>query len=175
MVNDLRFSYSGIDFGFNPTPATLANPLANIPFISFGSDVDLPSIGIDSGFPQGRAHKTWQAQDAVSYAVGRHSIKGGIDITFLNVHDTLPLNTRGSITYNFGGGFSSLGNFLQDYTGEDPGTLSKGFGNPNLIANVTMYMPYIEDVWRVKDNLTLNLGLRYEYWGAIANPSNIPR
>ena len=174
MVNELRFSYSSIDFGFDLTPATLANPLANIPWIQFGNDIDFPAIGIDNSYPQGRAHKTWQAQDAISYSTGRHTVKGGVDITFLNVHDTLALNTRGSITYNFGGGFTSLGNFIQDYTGQDPGTFSKGFGNPNLNSSVTMYAPYIEDVWRVKDNLTLNLGLRYEYWGAIANSLQYP-
>ena len=180
IVNELRFSYSHIDFGFDPTPQTVANPLANIPWIQFGNDVDLPAIGIDNSFPQGRGHETWQAQDAVSYSAGRHTLKGGVDIIFLRVHDTLALNTRGSITYNFGGTCpdmnpcSSLANFLADTTGKDPGTLSKGFGNTNLNANVTMYDPYIEDIWRVKDNLTLNVGLRYEYWGAIANTLQYP-
>lgn len=67
IVNELRFSYSNIDYGLDLTPTTLANPLANIPFISFGNDINFPSIGIDKSFPQGRAHKTWQAQDAISY------------------------------------------------------------------------------------------------------------
>ena len=174
IVNELRFSYSSIDFGFDLTPATLANPLANIPWIQFGNDIDFPSIGVDNSYPQGRAHKTWQMQEALSYSAGRHTIKGGMDVTFLNVHDTLPLNTRGSILYNFGGGYSSLGNFIADRTGQDPGTVSRGFGNPNYNTSTTMYAPYIEDVWRVKDNLTLNLGLRYEYWGAIGNNLQYP-
>jgi hypothetical protein len=179
IVNELRFSYSNIDFGFRPTPATLANPLSNIPWIQFGNDINFPGIGIDNSFPQGRAHKTWQAQDAVSYSAGRHTIKGGVDITFINIHDQLALNTRGSITYNFGGTCgsvqcTSLANFILDRTGKNPGTLSKGFGNPNVNSSVTMYAPYIEDIWRVKDNLTLNVGLRYEYWGAIANALQYP-
>jgi Carboxypeptidase regulatory-like domain len=174
IVNELRFSFSSIDFGFDPTPATLANPLGNIPWIQFGNDIDFPAIGIDNSYPQGRSHKTWQMQDALSYSAGRHTIKGGVDVTFLSIRDTLPLDTRGSITYNFGGGYSSLGNFIQDFTGQDPGTISRGFGNPNYNTSTTMYAPYIEDVWRVKDNLTLNLGLRYEYWGAIGNNLQYP-
>ena len=175
LVNELRLSYTNINFSFLQTPATLAGPLANIPFISFGTDINFPSIGVDSNYPQGRTHNAWQVQEALSYAAGRHTIKGGVDVTVLSLNDTNPLNTRGSITYNSGGTdnsgatYTSLGNFIDDFTGADPGTLSKGFGNPSLNTAATMFAPYIEDTWRIKSNLTLNMGLRYEYWGALAN------
>ena len=174
LVNELRLSYTNIDFSFLQTPATLAGPLANIPSISFGSDIKFPAIGVASNFPQGRAHNTWQVQEALSYVAGRHSIKGGIDITVVRFTDTLPLNTRGSITYNSGGGFSSLGNFIDDFTGADPGTISKGFGNPDLNSSATMFAPYLEDTWKIRNNLTLSMGLRYEYWGALANGLAFP-
>lgn len=174
LVNELRLSYANIDFSFPLTPATLAGPLANIPFISFGTDINFPSIGVASNFPQGRAHNAWQVQEALSYAAGRHTIKGGVDITVLSTNDTLPLNTRGSITYNSGKSFSSLGNFIDDFTGQDPGTVSKGFGNPKLNSGATMFAPYIEDTWRIRSNLALNMGLRYEYWGALANGLAFP-
>jgi outer membrane receptor protein involved in Fe transport len=173
-VNELRLSYTNINFSFPLTPATLAGPLANLPFISFGKDINFPSIGVDSNFPQGRTHNAWQVQEALSYAAGRHTIKGGVDITVLSLNDTNPLNTRGSITYNSGGPYTSLGNFIDDFTGQNPGTLSKGFGNPNLNTAATMFAPYVEDTWRIKSNLTLNMGLRYEYWGALANGLAFP-
>jgi Carboxypeptidase regulatory-like domain len=174
LVNELRLSYTNIDFSFLQTPATLAGPQANIPFISFGSDINFPSIGVDSNYPQGRTHNTWQVQEALSYAAGRHTIKGGVDITVLSLSDTNPLNTRGSIIYNSGGMFSSLGNFIDDFTGQDPGTLSKDLGNPHLHTAANMFAPYIEDTWRIKSNLSLNMGLRYEYWGALANGLAFP-
>ena len=174
LVNELRLSYSTINFTFGLTPATATNPLANTPFITFGSDLNFPAIGVSSDFPQGRAHNTWQIQEALSYAAGKHTIKAGIDVTRVSVGDILALNTRGSITYNFGGGFTSLGNFINDQTGQDPGTISKGFGNPNFNTSTTMYAPYIEDTWRVRNNLTLTMGLRYEYWGAMANALAFP-
>ncbi len=169
LVNELRLSYTNIDFGFDQTPGTLTGPLANIPFIQFGNDINFPSIGVDSNFPQGRTHQAWQVQEALSYATGRHTIKAGVDVTVLNLNDTLPLNTRGSIFYNSGGGYSSLGNFIDNFTGQNPGFISKGFGNPNLNSGATMFAPYIEDTWRIENNLTLSMGLRYEYWGALAN------
>jgi hypothetical protein len=174
LVNELRLSYASIDFAFDLTPAAAANSLVNTPFISFGTDINFPSIGVNSSFPQGRAHQTWQLQEGLSHAAGKHSIKAGFDLTVLSVNDTLALNTRGSITYNQGGGYTSLGNFILDQTGADPGTISKGFGNPNLNTGATMFAPYIEDTWRIKNNLSLTAGLRYEYWGALANALPYP-
>jgi outer membrane receptor protein involved in Fe transport len=169
IVNEFRFSYTKIAFSYSLLPATAANPLSNIPWIEFGSDINFPSIGIDHRFPQGRSHKTYQVQESFSYASGRHALKGGVDVTHIVVHDGLPLNQRGTIEYNFGGGYTSLGNFVDDWTGQSPGSISKSTGNSNLDTSATIFAPYIEDTWRVKDNLALNLGLRYEYWGTLAN------
>jgi hypothetical protein len=174
LVNELRLSYTSIHFTFSPTAATLAGSLANIPFIQFGNDINFPSIGIDSNFPQGRGHNIWQVQEALSYAAGSHTFKFGADVTVLNLGDMLALNTRGTIEYASGGKFNSLGNFIGDFTGSDPGTISRGFGNPNVNSSATMYAPYIQDNWRIKNDLTLNFGLRYEYWGALANSLPYP-
>jgi hypothetical protein len=180
LVNEFRASYTNINFGFILTPATAASPLANTPFIGFGNDINFPSIGVDSGFPQGRAHSAYQIQEALSHSANRHTIKAGIDVTLLSLQDTLPLNTRGSITYNSGGTdsanatFSSLANFIDDFTGHDPGTISRGFGNPNFHTRANMFAPYIEDTWRIRNDLSLTMGLRYEYWGALANALAFP-
>ena len=175
LINELRLSYTNISFLFDPTPATLAGPQANIPFIQFGNDINFPSIGVDSGsFPQGRYHNTWQVQEALSYAANRHTIKVGIDFTRLNLQDVIALNTQGTIEYNFGGGYTSLGNFIDNYSGQTPGIISKGFGNSNLNSSANMFAPYIEDTWRIRNDLTLTMGLRYEYWGALANALPYP-
>ncbi len=106
LVNELRFSYGNINFGFLLTPATAASAQANLPWIEFGNDINFPSIGVDSNYPQGRSHNTYQVQEALSYSANRHTIKAGVDVTILSVQDTLALNTRGTIEYNAGGGFN---------------------------------------------------------------------
>jgi Carboxypeptidase regulatory-like domain/TonB-dependent Receptor Plug Domain len=174
LVNEMRLSYTNLSINFDSTPATAAGALSNIPSVSFGSDINFPSIGVVSNMPQGRSHTAWQIQEALSYAANRHTIKAGVDITILRLQDALGLNTRGSIFYNFGGGFSSLGNFIDDWTGADPGTISRSFGNSNLHAGATMLAPYVEDTWRVRSDLTVTAGLRYEYWGALANALAFP-
>jgi hypothetical protein len=180
LINELHLSYSNINFGFDLTPATANGPQANIPWIQFGNDINFPAIGVASNFPQSRSHNTYQIQEALSYSANRHTIKAGIDITILNLHDVNALNTRGSLFYNFGGTdstgatYSSLGNFIDDWTGADPGTASKGFGNPNFSSHANMFAPYIEDTWRIRNDLTLTAGLRYEYWGSLANALAFP-
>ena len=117
LVNELRLSYTNINFSFAPTPATLAGPLANIPFIKFGIDLNFPSIGVDNTYPQGRAHQTWEIQESLSHSAGRHTIKAGVDMTVLSLNDTLPLNTRGTINYNSGGGYSLAWKFYRRFYG----------------------------------------------------------
>jgi outer membrane receptor protein involved in Fe transport len=187
MVNELRFSYTNIGFSFNFPSASLAGPLAGIPGISFGADSNYPTLGLITGLPQGRAHKVIQAQDAMTYTYGRHTIKGGVDVTFLSVTDQVPFNNRGTISYALGGTFtenpgqpipsgtfSSLANYVDDFIGGSPGAISKVFGNPTITPNVTVYAPYVEDTWKVKENLTFTAGLRYEYWGTLGNTVQFP-
>ena len=184
LVNELRLSYTNLNLNFDMTPATAAGPLASMPYISFGNDIDFPSIGVTTGFPQDRNHTAWQVQEALSYSANRHTIKAGADITILRLQDGLGLDTRGSIVYNFNNAdpvalppvpaYTSLGNFIDDFTGQDPGTYERQFGTSNVHSTATMFAPYIEDTWRVRSDLTLMLGLRYEYWGALANALAFP-
>lgn len=179
LVNELRLSYTNLNLNFDMTRATAAGPLATMPYISFGDDISFPSIGVTTGFPQDRNHTAWQVQEALSYSANRHAIKAGADITILSLQDGLGLDTRGSITYNFNNAdsfavpavpaYTSLGNFIDDTTGQDPGTYARQFGTSIVHSTATMFAPYIEDTWRVRSDLTLTMGLRYEYWGALAN------
>lgn len=174
VVNEFRTSYTNIGFTFGPTPATAANPLSQHALYTIaGMGSGFPGLGFPGNLPQGRAHKTYQYQDLLSYMVGRHTFRGGVDVNHLTVTDAIPFNSRGSIGFNAGLGYTGLGNFVDDFTGTS-GTIAKVFGNPVLKPFVTSYAPYVEDTWRVRSNLTLTLGLRYEYWGTIENSVQYP-
>lgn len=173
-LNELRFSYSNIDFSFAPEAATLANSLANTPGISL-ANTGFPGLGIPTGIPQFRGHKSYQFQEAVSYTLGQHTLKFGGDLDYIQVDDGVPFNSRGTISFQPSKAsgttpaYTALGNFIDNFSGTS-GQIAINFGNPEVQPFVPTYFPYIQDTWHVKSNLTLDLGLRYEYWGV---PENI--
>lgn len=172
-LNELRFSYSNIDFSFSPTSGSLSGPLANTPGISF-ADSGLPTLGIPTGIPQFRGHKSYQFQDAFSYTIGRHALTVGADIDYLQVDDGIPFNSRGTIAFQSSkasgttSAYSDLANFIDNFSGAS-GTIAINFGNSEIQPFVGIYAPYVQDTWHVKSNLTVTLGLRYEYWGTVGN------
>jgi len=172
-LNEFRFSYSNIDFSFAPTGATLSNALANTPGVTFASS-SLPSLGIPTGIAQFRGHKSYQFQDAINITVGRHSFKFGGDIDYLQVDDGIPFNSRGTLAFNLTKAsatttaYTSFANFVDNFTGRT-GAVSINFGNPEVQPFVAIYAPYFQDTWHAKPNLTVTLGLRYEYWGTVGN------
>jgi len=172
VVNEFRTSYTNIGFTFGPTPATAANPLSAHPAYTIAG-TSFPGLGFNGALPQGRAHKTYQYQDVLNYTIGRHTIRGGVDVNHLSVVDAIPFNSRGAIAFAAGVGYTGLGDFVDDFTGVS-GTVAKVFGNPVLQPYVTAYAPYGEDKWAIRSNLTLTLGLRYEYWGTIENTLQFP-
>ncbi|MEQ1762916.1 MAG: TonB-dependent receptor [Pyrinomonadaceae bacterium] len=54
-------------------------------------------------------------------------------------------------------------------------SLSEGYGfdGLNQLTNYEVYSAYVADQWRVRPNLTLNLGVRWEMFSALANPQGI--
>jgi len=181
VINEFRFSAQTINFGFNPTAATLANPLAHLPGLalaaSFGNTL---WGGFSQGtFPQFREHKTLQFQDAISFTRGSHTFKIGADLAVLLVQDQIPFNSDGTITYSSGGdctaigitastGCTDLANYIDDFSGPS-GTIDKQFGNPLISVPTNQQAYYFEDSWKVRPNLTINYGLRYEYQPPDAN------
>ena len=170
VLNEFRFSAQQIDFTFAPTAATLANPDANLPTVFLSSSTNMFFGGYSQGgFPQERGHNTFQFQDAVSWNHGSHAMKLGVDIGIFLMHDMIPFNANGTITVSDGGDCGAtlttctdLANFLDSYLGPT-GSIGKNFGNPRLNIPTTQQAYYFQDSWKVRPNLTLDYGVRYEY------------
>jgi hypothetical protein len=162
-VNELRASFGHFDFQFAPTAATLANPLYTLPRFSISGISNLPSFGVSTALPQGRGHQTYQVQDGLTYTVGRHTFKFGADITRLIIRDEVPFNFFGSEAYNKGGGFTALANFVDNFSGGTGTFATKTFGNPTTRPRADQMAYYMEDTWKTTSNLTLTMGLRYEF------------
>jgi len=169
-VNELRFTGQTLDFGFDPTAATLKNPFADLPDLEVGGLDNVDFGGIITGFPQDRNHSVFQYQDALSLTIGHHNLKMGADITHLGITDGVPFNSRGAVIYNAGGDCSAiqlttctaLANYLDDFSGNG-GSATKQFGVSQISYAQTQQAFYLQDAWKLRPNLTVTYGLRYEF------------
>jgi hypothetical protein len=187
LLNEVRFGFNAVRFDQTQTPTTSLGNIGqqfgitganyNSPGLlnlavggaGFGANASVGTINIFQRF-----HDTQiQAEDNLNYTHGRHSIKTGFQyvrirqdwqyagnngalgsIGITNSLEVMPVS--GTIYANG----SSLADFYFGSAGWSPRdtfmTNSMFMDRGNVIAG------YIQDNWRVKNNLTLNLGLRFE-------------
>jgi outer membrane receptor protein involved in Fe transport len=191
MVNELRFSYGTIQFEFAPTAATLASAIGTHFTVVLhdqpNPDGTAMDFGLPNNSPSSRNHQTYQFQDAFSLSFGKHTLKFGGDMALVFVKDGIPVDPRGTIqffgTQNHSCGTNpvtnatfdcnSLTNYIDNFSGQS-GSITKFFGNTQIHPFLPNYAPYVQDTWRIKQNFTLDLGLRYEYWGTPGNDLQFP-
>jgi hypothetical protein len=168
LLNELRVSETRIFFAFDIAPQTKANPLALLPSISIGGITGLAPLGAVSGDPQSRALDLYQFQDTVSFTRGRHTLRIGMDVAQQIEKDQVPFNSLGTLSFNKGAGFTALGNFLDNFLGPS-GSASISAGTSRVDPHAFRQAYFAQDDFKLRSDLTMNLGLRYEYQH---NPEN---
>jgi len=137
------------------------------PIVRFtASPVSGSIIGNAGNFPIHRNQRDHQFVSNVTALRQRHSFKGGFDIRRQSLDDLADNFSRGFWTFNrVCGGVTYdtpyaafLDGCVQNY--------QKGYGPFFLENRIAEYNGYVEDKWRVRSDVTLSLGLRYEYVGA---------
>jgi hypothetical protein len=133
----------------------------------------LSLLGNDAGWtPVWRKEVSYTASANLTKVAGKHEFRTGFDFVRLTLDHWQPEvgNPRGSLSFGGGitgqpgysgvGGWNSYGAFLL-------GQMS-GYGKSVQFEEMTgrenQYGFYGTDRWQVNDKLTLNLGLRYEYY-----------
>jgi hypothetical protein len=113
------------------------------------------SIGPDPNAPQYSIQNLYQIADNVSWTKGKHSFKFGFD-GWSSISPTKFIQrSRGDYEWSY------LSDYLYD-TYPD-GIAQRSLGNNSYYQNQQYYSFYGNDTWKVTPNLTLSLGLRYEY------------
>jgi hypothetical protein len=100
----------------------------------------------------GRDINLFEAVDNVSTQRGPHSLKFGADYLYNRVNILFPGALQGVYSFN------SLNNFL---TG-NYFSYQQAFGAPSQLQSNPNIGVFIQDEWRVRPDLTLNAGLRYD-------------
>ncbi len=110
--------------------------------------------------------------DSVNWTNGNHNAKFGGEIRFIRLYT----DRLGGTTYTF----SSLTNFLTNtpqsiqFLGDvsAPSPFNNG-ATGQRFAKQEYYIAYAEDEWKLRPNITLNYGLRYEYFTPLREDRNL--
>jgi len=181
-------STSGIPAQYGISDIQQGNENGGLPAFSIGN---LATLGSNNFLPSDEVSQTIQVTDDFTKIYGKHSFKAGIEYQHVKFSTLQPAWSRGQFQYN--GGFTDIPN--QGTTGGGlaqflippsaaPSTIN---GNPNpngfgysggsdgvYASNInktyderTYFATYIQDDWKISPKLTVNLGLRWDYFGPI--------
>ncbi|HEX8136071.1 MAG TPA: TonB-dependent receptor [Pyrinomonadaceae bacterium] len=150
LVNDMRLSYrrSVTDY---PLKDSQFNDFPNI--VDFSTSID---IGPAGNLPQGTpVDNYYQMFDAVTYTRGNHTFKVGGEARRLITSSLFLPRARGDYEY------TDFDQLIQDLPPEEVNL--RGVGEASFVGNQWNFFAFGQDDWKITPNLTLNLGLRYEY------------
>jgi outer membrane receptor protein involved in Fe transport len=126
-----------------------------------------PTVSLSgySGFgnafdPDGATQRTFQYAGEVNHVVGKHSFFYGIEADHFNMNASWVIWNNGEFDFNGQYTGNTIADFLLGYPVTAYGGIGYTYGN----FNQWEVMPYIQDDWKVNHRLTLNIGLRYDYY-----------
>ena len=167
VLNELRFGFNAVDFDNPSNVAGNVGKLAEQIGITGGNafTTGLPSISAGgfnvgaNGLFQDFHTTTGQIDDNVSITWGRHQIKTGFQYERLRLDNTYSGNggELGTITFN-----TLTNSALADLYLGDVASVSRGAIPPTFGRRANVYGFFAQDDWRIKSNLTLNIGMRFE-------------
>ncbi len=176
-VNEVRFGYNRFDQGFfpedqafDPHSIGLNNGTTNardfgLPFIRIREDAigNIASIGSNLSLPRARVDKNIHFIDNFSWKINAHDTKIGYEFRRTDVDAFFDAGYRGRLD------FATLDDFLQGIL--LGGRSAQGDSQRQTFQN--SHTLYFQDNWRASHNLTLNLGVRWDYFGVIGEKNNL--
>jgi Carboxypeptidase regulatory-like domain/TonB-dependent Receptor Plug Domain len=176
LVNEFRFTAQRNNHLQEVPAATLPTPAS----LGFGITPDKPTgppaIDFDSGLtlgfsvqgPTSEINNTYAYTDTVTWVKGHNTWKfgGGFSAyqnnTLYDFYGNGDFFFQGGASIAAGGSAAGTGNSFADFLLGIPNNLFQGPDAPSNIRTKFTY-GFFQDEWRARSNLTLTLGLRYEY------------
>src|SRR5213082_1116576 len=149
-VNDLRLQYSFYSL------STL-NPCTTCPTDITIGDL-LGGVTVGPGDNTFEKQNSYQIADTFSWTRGKHSFKfGGQYNHFIYPQFFLP-RSNGDNQYG------TANAFINDIKPDSPGRTLRGAGTGSFLGTQSSFYGFAQDDFKFSPRLTLNLGVRYEYW-----------
>ena len=166
-TNEFRFSYTRPDSSsFVPWSGSV--PLAlSLPRINFPNAIS--SFGLISQNTQFLYSNNFIFQETQTKLNGHHAFRYGLEFLRQAVTEARG-NDLGTINFKDASslGYSAFANFLDDYSGPSAGA-NRAFGVSVFHPTQLRQTYFFQDNWKLKPNLALTMGLRYENFGQPAN------
>ena len=174
-VNELRFGFNRFkegffpqDSDFDPRSIGLNTGITNdqdfgLPQIRIQDDLGIANVGATLSVPRARTDINYQIIDNFSWKLNKHDLKFGYEFRRTTVDQFFDAGYRGRLD------FASLADFLS-------GTLSGGRaarGNSSRFTFQNSHAAYLQDTFRWRPDLTLNLGVRWDYFGVIDEKNHL--
>lgn len=150
-INELRLGYTRYAHAID-NPAGAFPGLSGFPAISIQQGLNLQ---LGPSAIAGAALNLYQLSDNVNWTLGSHTVRFGADVR--RYIGPLSFGSLGAGSY----AYSTLERFVLDQSPDVLG--ARSFGNLTYSGNQWNTYGYVNDSWRLRPNLNINLGVRYEY------------
>lgn len=174
IFNETKFGFNGIKervlgvAGPSPTADLSRARISVAGLTNVGSLISLSSSFNGVGAPY--TGQSYSYIDNLSLLKGNHSMKFGMEIRPLSLYN----NQLGGTTYTYNSINAFIANtpnqiqFFGDLSDLSPFTGLSG----NAQVKQAYYIGYAQDEWKIKSNMTLSYGLRYEYYSPLHEARN---
>jgi hypothetical protein len=180
VVNEARFGWNLYQQDFFPQDrGVFGDPNVSLGMntgVTNPRDFGLPTIVVD-GFaalgsarysnPRGRDDTNWHFIDGVNWKFNRHDLKFGYEYRRTAVDSFYDALFRGRLRFNGAATGDPLADFLSGQLATNFGNTQIARGNSDRKARQNSHGLYVQDSWRMMQNVTVNLGLRWDYYGVI--------
>ncbi|HMF55378.1 MAG TPA: TonB-dependent receptor [Pyrinomonadaceae bacterium] len=176
IVNQARIGFSRLrvtsvpEEPFTAQSVGITNPLgASFPGVPTVTVAGLFTLGSSTFADQSSRINAWSANDTLSYVAGAHRLRFGGEFRYSQVNFYFNAFSRGFVQFSptSANPFSSFATFL---TGGSAASLTSaisiiGSGVFDRALRTDDLSAFAQDDWKVSQKLTLNLGLRYDFYG----------
>jgi hypothetical protein len=151
-TNELRLAYQRSNTS-DPVGNQTFPGLSAFPNLQF-NDLNL-QVGPNPNFPQSGVNNEYQMADDFTWIKGNHTFKFGTEFRDYISPQFFVQRVRGDYEW------THVANYLLDLSPDY--FAARSFGGSTYYGNQLASYSYIQDTWRARQNLTVDLGVRYEY------------